>query len=116
MILYDNSKVLQEEYKTTIKGLDSSYTFMSVLPKLAQKYLKGKNVICMASVTNFDSNNNPVVNFTHIGFYADTQEFFETDDWLGINYMYFKEIQDIDNVELIIEDIKSYYKDSLINK
>lgn len=116
MILYNNSKVFQEEYNTTIKGLKNSYTFMSVLPKLAQKYLKGKNVLCMDSVTNFNFNNNPTVNFTHIGFYADTQEFFEIDDWFGINYMYFKEIKDTDNVELIIEDIKAYYKDSLINK
>ena len=115
MIIYNSTIITQEDYNESVKGLTNSYTFISVSSKLAIKYLKGKNILCIASVTNFDSNNNPVVNFTHIGFYQDTEEFFKIDDWFGIHYMYFKEIKDIDNVQIIIEDIKSYYKDSLIN-
>ena len=115
-MLYDDTIITEKEYNKTIDGLNNSYKFLSVLPNLSKKYLKGKNILCMASSTNITASDNFVENFTHIGFYEDVQEFFNIDDWTGTHSMYFKEIEDVDNVETIIEDIKSHYKDSLINK
>ena len=65
MLIYDDTIITEKEYNKTIDGLNSSYKFLSVLPNLAKKYLKGKNILCMASSTNITISDNFIENFNY---------------------------------------------------
>ena len=116
MITYDNIYIQEHEYNTTIQGVNSAYTFLSVMPNMAKKYIEGKNILCLASCTNESENDIKIANFTHISFHEDCRDFFKTDsNWNGIHYMYFRFIKNVEDVDTIITDIKSKHPNCLFN-
>ncbi|MCG2419379.1 hypothetical protein K8089_10120 [Aequorivita sp. F47161] len=109
MLKFKDKEITENDYDFTVPTKKADYTFYSVNPISAIQFLKGSNLICMASYGNKNLAGNFYNRFTNIGYFKDIQDFYKSDkkEWIGIEKMYFKSVLDTDEAKMIIESIKS---------
>ena len=104
MLYYRGNLITENQYDDIITGVKNKYSFYTLTESIDLSDLKGNDIICSASYLT-----SPGIRKYHfIDFYENIDSFFSLlrSENLRVNYYYFKAVDNKEDAEAIIADIK----------